>query len=364
MPVRFARPPRPGIAHPDVTVIVLTTLLAATAVLAAALAVVAHRRGARMRMSEGAVMALARSWSEDGSSRGRLCASVKLVAGAEGVFLAEVARRGDALHITAAAGVPELIGVEAELDADRSAMARALVLGKPLHLGRTDELPAGARDVLAKARIRSAHLRPVFHGDRPAGVLGIAWRHERAAPEGMQEELIAELAAEAARAIERDAHVALLARQARTDELTALPNRRAWDEAVEQEMARAERTGEPLCLALLDLDHFKAFNDQHGHQAGDAHLRRTAAAWRRELRAIDVLARYGGEEFGVLLPSCDITEAGEVIDRVRRATPNGESASAGVVAYDGRESADSLLARADAALYRAKHAGRGMTVPA
>jgi diguanylate cyclase (GGDEF)-like protein len=129
-------------------------------------------------------------------------------------------------------------------------------------------------------------------------------------------------------------------------------------------MARAERTGEPLCLALLDLDFFKAYNDLHGHQAGDGHLRRTAAVWRRELRAIDVLARYGGEEFGVLLPSCDIEEAREVIDRVRGATPNDQSASAGVVLYDGRETAESLLARADAALYRAKHAGRAMTVRA
>ena len=130
-------------------------------------------------------------------------------------------------------------------------------------------------------------------------------------------------------------------------------------------MARAERTGEPLCLALLDLDHFKAYNDLHGHQAGDAHLRRTAAAWRRELRAIDVLARYGGEEFGVLLPELrHQARPSEVIDRVRAATPSGESASAGVVVYDGRESPDSLLARADAALYRAKHAGPRETVPA
>ncbi len=131
-----------------------------------------------------------------------------------------------------------------------------------------------------------------------------------------------------------------------------------------REIARAERTGDPLCVALLDLDHFKAYNDAYGHQAGDAHLRRTAAAWRRELRAIDVLARYGGEEFWVLLPQCDPQRAREVIDRVRAATPNGETSSAGVVLYDGKESPESLLARADAALYRAKHAGRAVTVPA
>jgi diguanylate cyclase (GGDEF)-like protein len=207
-------------------------------------------------------------------------------------------------------------------------------------------------------------MRPVVHAGRCVGVLALGWRTELAELDPVKAEIVADLAFEAGRAIERDAHVALLARQARTDELTALPNRRAWDEAVETEMARAQRTGEPLCLALLDLDHFKAYNDLHGHPAGDAHLRRTATAWRRELRQIDVLARYGGEEFGVLLPSCDIKEAREVIDRVRQSTPNGESASAGVVEFDGRESGDSLLARADAALYRAKHAGRATTVPA
>jgi len=129
-----------------------------------------------------------------------------------------------------------------------------------------------------------------------------------------------------------------------------------------REMSRARRTGRPLCMAFLDLDHFKLYNDTHGHPAGDAHLRRAATAWRRELRAIDVLARYGGEEFAILLPDCDIDQASEVLDRVRDATPSGETASAGVVKYDGREPPDSLVARADAAMYRAKHAGRAVTV--
>ena len=342
----------------------LSILLGVAVFAAVALTVLTARRGRRMRAAEDAVVALARSWSEDGSSRGRLCVAAQLVAGAEASFLAEPTGRGDAIRITTAAGATELVGLEAPLDSDTSILARTLLLGEPVHLPRAADLPPTARDALAGVQVRSAHLRPVFHGDRPAGVLGLGWRHEQPHLDPVRAELVAELAGEAARAIERDAHVALLARQARTDELTALPNRRAWDEAVTREIARAERTGEPLCLALLDLDHFKAYNDLHGHPAGDAHLRRTAAAWRRELRTVDVLARYGGEEFGVLLPSCDIKEAGEVVDRVRCATPGGESASAGVVQYDGRESADSLLARADAALYRAKHAGRATTVPA
>ena len=344
-------------------VITLTILLAAAVLAAIALAVIAWRHGRRTRAAENAIVTIARSWSEDGSSRGRVCEAALRVAGAEAAFLAEPAR-GDAIRITAAAGANGLLGFEVPMDPELSILAHTLILGEPIHLARRADFPPSSRAVLDGLQIRSGHMHPVLRGDRVVGVLALGWRTERAEMDPATEELVAVLAAESARAIERDAHVALLARQARTDELTALPNRRAWDEAVEREMARAGRTGEPLCLALLDLDHFKAFNDLHGHQAGDVHLRRTAAAWRRELRTIDVLARYGGEEFGVLLPSCDIKEAGEVIDRVRCATPSGETASAGVVEYDGRETADSLLARADAALYRAKHAGRATTVPA
>jgi diguanylate cyclase (GGDEF)-like protein len=250
------------------------------------------------------------------------------------------------------------------MDAERSPAARAFLTGESVHISDVRRDSAEAAALLGQGQARSLHLRPVLREGRVVGVLGLAWRERRESLAAPDYDLVAVLGDEAARAIERDAHVNLLARQARTDELTALPNRRAWNEAVTTEMARAQRTGQVLCLALLDLDRFKAFNDTHGHPAGDAHLRRTAAAWRRELRAIDVLARYGGEEFGVLLPNTDLVKAQEVIDRVREATPDGETASAGVVLYDMRESRDSLLARADAALYRAKHAGRATTVAA
>ena len=361
---RASRFLRARIARVDLTNRMLATaiivLLAATAI---AFAVVAARRGRRLDEASGAVLALARSWSEDGGSRSRVCEAAAHAAGSRVALLAEPSRRGDMLIVTATADIPAAEGTTVPIDATRSLVARTFLTGTPIHvadLERSDE-----EAVLLRAlRLRSATLHPVRHGDHIVGVLVAGWGRPQRALAPRRAELVAALAEEAARAVERDAHVALLARQARTDELTALPNRRAWDEAVVREIARAQRTGDPLCLALLDLDHFKAFNDRHGHQAGDAHLRRTAAAWRRELRTIDVLARYGGEEFGILLPSCDIEQAREVLDRVRGATPGGETASAGVVAYDLREDADALLARADRALYRAKHAGRGVTVPA
>ena len=322
------------------------------------------RRGRRLRALEDAVASLSRSWSEDGSSRGRVCAAAQQVAGAELALLAEPSRRGDALVITATADATAIGGTHIPIDGESSLIARAFLTGAPFHVKDVRKLPVMSSRLLAATRARSLHVRPIAREGRIVGVLALAWRDRRRALPSTQAELVAMLAEEAARAIERDAHVALLARQARTDELTALPNRRAWDEALIREMSRAERTGQPLCVALLDLDHFKAYNDHFGHAAGDAHLRRTAAAWRRELRTVDVLARYGGEEFGVLLPNCDLEQASEVIDRVRSATPNGETASAGVVHFDGAEPAADLFKRADQALYAAKHAGRAVTVPA
>jgi diguanylate cyclase (GGDEF)-like protein len=155
-----------------------------------------------------------------------------------------------------------------------------------------------------------------------------------------------------------------LARAARTDALTGAPNRRAWDEQLAIELARAARTGAPVSIAMLDLDHFKAYNDRLGHQAGDVMLRRTTDAWRAQLRSIDVLARYGGEEFGVILPGCGAEEAAAIVERLRIATPDGETSSAGVAAWDGTESAELLFARTDRALYAAKRSGRDRTVVA
>ena len=145
---------------------------------------------------------------------------------------------------------------------------------------------------------------------------------------------------------------------ARTDSLTGLPNRRAWDEEVRREIARARRTGHPLTLAMVDLDHFKRFNDAHGHAAGDEMLAEVANSWRRVLRTNDVLARYGGEEFAVLLPGCEHDEAIRLLDRLRAATPQDETCSVGVATCRPDDTAASLGGRADDALYEAKRTGR------
>ncbi|GAB2576212.1 hypothetical protein Aab01nite_13370 [Paractinoplanes abujensis] len=145
---------------------------------------------------------------------------------------------------------------------------------------------------------------------------------------------------------------------ARRDDLTGLPNRRAWNDELPRALEHARREGRPVCVALLDLDHFKQFNDTYGHPAGDRLLKSAAAAWHGKLRTIDTLARYGGEEFVVLLPGADADEAREVLERALAATPLGQTFSAGLAVWDGAETSDELIQRADTALYRAKSDGR------
>jgi diguanylate cyclase len=157
-----------------------------------------------------------------------------------------------------------------------------------------------------------------------------------------------------------------LARQARTDPLTGLANRRGWNEQLGRELAQARRSGRPVSVALLDIDDFKGFNDSYGHQAGDRLLMAAAAAWQSQLREGDVLCRWGGDEFAALLPDCSEDAAQEIIARVTSTTPGLQSCGAGVAAWDGAETSDELVWRADSELLqrkRAKGAGRPLTSP-
>jgi diguanylate cyclase (GGDEF)-like protein len=157
---------------------------------------------------------------------------------------------------------------------------------------------------------------------------------------------------------ERSTLLEQVRRQALSDQLTSLPNRRAWEAELERAVARAERMHEPLWVAMLDLDRFKAFNDRYGHPTGDDLLREAAAAWLRAVRRSDFVARCGGEEFGVILPGCDEDEARAVVERLRRATPASQTISVGLAHREEGEVASAVVARADGALYAAKRGGR------
>ncbi len=163
---------------------------------------------------------------------------------------------------------------------------------------------------------------------------------------------------------ERETLLARVEAMARTDELTGLANRRALDEEIRRELARSQRLGHQVTVAMLDVDHFKAYNDRRGHPAGDALLREAANAWRIAIRETDFIAHYGGEEFVVILPGCPPGNAPDVLQRLRDATPDGQTVSGGVATWDRSETSECLLARADSALYEAKRAGRDRLVAA
>lgn len=156
-----------------------------------------------------------------------------------------------------------------------------------------------------------------------------------------------------------------LTRQASTDALTGLTNRRRYVERTLEELQQARRTRRPVSVLVLDIDFFKRINDRHGHAAGDRALRGVSAVLRRELRNTDLLARYGGEEFAVTLPDTDADGALAIAERLRTAIETGSQLSPvavtvtiGVAAAAPDESLDSVLSRADQALYSGKEAGR------
>ncbi|HZM36958.1 MAG TPA: GGDEF domain-containing protein [Burkholderiales bacterium] len=152
------------------------------------------------------------------------------------------------------------------------------------------------------------------------------------------------------------------------DELTKTLNRRALMARLEQERARAERTGQDFCLALLDLDRFKAVNDTHGHAAGDAVLRAFAEIVHATMRETDVFGRYGGEEFMMILTTTAPGAARDALERIRVAVQAHDwsaiapglsvTVSAGMTGWRKSESTTQTLHRADGALYEAKHGGR------
>jgi diguanylate cyclase (GGDEF)-like protein len=167
-----------------------------------------------------------------------------------------------------------------------------------------------------------------------------------------------------AHARERDEFSAHLAELAYTDALTGLPNRRAWTTELERELARAGRTGEPLTVAMVDIDDFKGFNDTHGHDRGDQLLASSAASWRANLRAADLVARIGGDEFAILLPGAGADEAQLVLERMLPQTGDGPTFSIGFAEWDRERTADAFLREADVALYAAKRRNRSAIVGA
>jgi diguanylate cyclase len=160
-----------------------------------------------------------------------------------------------------------------------------------------------------------------------------------------------------------------------TDPLTTLANRKFFDEALARSLSDAAATTEPLSLMLTDIDHFKQFNDTHGHLTGDQVLRLVAMSVKQNVKGQDIAARYGGEEFAIVLPRTSLREANAVADQIRRAVMSKElmkrstgehlgrvTVSIGVATHRRGDSVNSLIERADCCLYAAKRNGRNRVI--
>jgi diguanylate cyclase (GGDEF)-like protein len=244
------------------------------------------------------------------------------------------ARRGSAVERAFRSGRAQLITEDAEQHVGN------------VELWRADGAPS------------SLLYQPLMRGDEAIGVLFVGWSG-KVKPDGPRVVAASLLAHEIAAVVARRDVMDQLAGEALTDPLTQLPNRRAWD----AQIALATSGGpDPVAVAILDIDHFKQFNDSYGHPAGDRLLRETAAAWRGEIRADDFLARLGGEEFALVLTGRDVSSVSALVERLRHSMPADQTVSAGIALRIEDETPDELLDRADQALYRAKEAGRDRAV--
>ncbi len=300
---------------------------------------------------------LARSTYAD-EARTTICEALRQLAGADHAVLFEPDRSRRELRVTSADGVE--IPLDASLPAaDASGPGRALSTGSAQFVADPTTEPTAARDLMRALGARSALWQPIRRGRSLRGILMLAYESKVEPPAKRTARLLESVAAEAAVAIDRGVAFGRLASLAATDGLTELPNRRAWEDGLAREMARAAREGTPLSVAMLDLDNFKALNDREGHAVGDRTLRSIADLWRPMLRAADLLGRYGGDEFGLILPRCGPEAASRLIERLR--IPEiATDFSCGLVLWDGGEERDQLVARADQALYRAKAKGASL----
>jgi diguanylate cyclase (GGDEF)-like protein len=204
---------------------------------------------------------------------------------------------------------------------------------------------------------RSMVVVPLLRDRSAAGVLAV----HSSEPDAFGPDDVRSLAALAdvlGSAISRAELLSALREQADTDALTGLANRRSWYQQLEAAIARSRRHGHPVSVLLLDLDGFKDVNDRLGHSAGDLMLRTIASHWSAALRDTDTLGRVGGDEFAALMEHAGEEAALDAIARLRGALPEGEHFSAGFATWDGDESVDELVARADFDMYADKRARR------
>ena len=252
---------------------------------------------------------------------------------------------GDEVVCSAAAGVAvEYLGLR--LTADETITGECFRTRQVLICTDSEGDTHAHRDACRLVGARSLILVPLLDGDDVKGVL-IVWSGAAHNFRGYESQLLALLSNMVGAAFGRAELVGTIRSQAITDELTGLPNRRHWYHQLDQALARARRSGQPLSILILDLDGFKEINDHQGHAAGDRLLKSVASRWAAALRTTDLLGRTGGDEFAVILELTDDAGAHEVIDRLEHALDGLHRATAGLATWDRHEDADTLVARAE-----------------
>jgi diguanylate cyclase (GGDEF)-like protein len=310
----------------------------------------------------GAIGRVAKALAGGEDARVAICEAACEVMNAPVAFLLEPS--GREFMSTAMAGVSVQPVTIQPRQGPSGASGKAFTAKEPYFVADAGNHPALAAPLVEATSARSAVFQPVLRDGEVAGVLIVIWRQAREALPEAQGGVLRLVAAQAAIAIEHAGLRARVQALALTDPLTGLGTRRVFEDELPREIARARRAESPLAVAVVDLDHMSAFNMLRGEREGDLLIKETAARWRSELREVDVLARLEGVEFALILPSCGLGEAVDVLDRVRAATPRGQTASAGVARWDGGEPAELLLVRARDALAAAKSSGRNVTIAA
>lgn len=317
-----------------------------------------RRRARRSRERERMLVRVNHAFQQllDGpNSRHDVCAAITQISGATVALLVEAI--GQELRYTATSA-PTGRGIIEQVISEGSAVYTAYHSAQRQFINRDTERHVGNQASWATTgRPRTGLYTPLIKNGRTVGVLIAAWA-DALEPDDPRVSVAELFARQMAVVIDNADVIDRLTDEAHRDPLTRLPNRRAW----EVRLAAALADPQPLVVAMFDIDHFKDYNDTYGHPAGDSLLEHAATGWQSELRSTDFLARLGGEEFGLLLPGTDRHTAETIVERVRSTMPGQETCSAGITLRTAEDDAETLVARADHALYEAKADGRDRTI--
>lgn len=326
----------------------------------------------RSRLGESVKHFLERiSDAEAGQTYGSILSNSRELLRAERAALLLFEEESQELVLKAAVGMPTHVQVDSRLRLGEGISAQVFETGEPLRTEDVEKLPVLPEEQFWTDSFISY---PITIGKRRIGVLNLADRSDGKSFDDLDLSLLEIIGPQVALALERaewQERAGEFQLMSITDPLTGLPNRRYLHERLSEEVNRSRRYDYVMSFLMIDIDDFKLYNDQNGHQAGDVALQMTAHSLKATLRSADVAARYGGEEFCILLPQTSAAEATVIAERVRQgvlytAYPHGASqplgsvsVSIGVSTFSKKiDTAEKVVAAADRALYSAKRKGK------